>query len=445
MGTSLKQRLISGGLWVLLGKGLAIASGLIVNASLTRILSVEAYATYLLGFSLVLIGMTAGHLGMQQAVVRLVAEAIGKGSPGRARGAAASSFRLGGLGVLFMALLAWLGPGAFVARNLLDSEPLAANMGLVALWMTALGLLVLTGETFRGLQDMRLASMFTGVATGILTAVTFGGIWLFRGEATLEIALKVSIVATVIALVAARVMISRSLAALGPREEVRSSEILSVAVPMWVTTLTMYALQQSDLLILAAMNSKQEVALYGAAFRMVMLVIMPLFLVNMIVPPVIAEMYPTGQTRRLERLLRTAATWAGFPALGILLVFVLAGPMLMGLIYGETYRDGATVLAILSVGKLVAVAAGSCGMTLNMTGHHRALMMITIICSVLTVTTAILVARPFGGVGVATAVSAGESLQNLLMWLAARYHTGMWTHVGIPRVQDVKTLFARSA
>ncbi len=444
MGTSLKQRLISGGFWVVLGKALTITSGLIVNASLTRILSIEAYATYLLGFTLVLIGMTAGQLGVQQAVVRLVAESIGKGSPGRARGAAANGFRLGGFGVLVVALLAWLGPGGFVARNLLDSEPLADNMGLIALWLAALGLLVLTSETFRGLQDMRLAS-FTGVATGVPTAAAFGAIWLFRGETTLETALQVSIVATVIALVAARLLIARSLAALGPREEVRPSSILSVALPMWVTTLTMYALQQSDLLILGAMNSKEEVALYGAAFRMVMLVIMPLFLVNMIVPPIIAEMYPTGQTRRLERLLRTAATWTGFPALGILLVFVFAGPMLMGLIYGEIYREGATVLAILSVGKFIAVAVGSCGMTLNMTGHHRALMMITIFCSVVTVTTAILVARPFGGFGVAIAVSAGEGLQNVLMWLAARYHTGMWTHVGLPRIQDLKTLFARSA
>jgi O-antigen/teichoic acid export membrane protein len=98
---------------------------------------------------------------------------------------------------------------------------------------------------------------------------------------------------------------------------------------------------------------------------------------------------------------------------------------------------------LLSVGKLVNVWTGSCGMTLIMTGHQTPLMRITIVTSVLTVIGAILAVGRFGMVGVAAVVSGGTVAQNLAMWLAARSYCGLWTHAGLPRLADAKALLRR--
>jgi O-antigen/teichoic acid export membrane protein len=77
-----------------------------------------------------------------------------------------------------------------------------------------------------------------------------------------------------------------------------------------------------------------------------------------------------------------------------------------------------------------------------MTGHQTKLMSITILTSALTVGGCLLVVRPFGTLGVAAAVCAGTIAQNIAMWLSTRYFTGMWTHVGLPRWQELRSLFS---
>jgi hypothetical protein len=36
---------------------------------------------------------------------------------------------------------------------------------------------------------------------------------------------------------------------------------------------------------------------------------------------------------------------------------------------------------------------------------------------------------PYGLTGVAVASAGGWAMQNITMWLATRYKTGMWTHI----------------
>ena len=67
-------------------------------------------------------------------------------------------------------------------------------------------------------------------------------------------------------------------------------------------------------------------------------------------------------------MLRTVATIAGLPALFALFTFIAFGDTLLFFIFGEFYVDAWVVLVVLSVGKLVNVWTGSCGVTLMMTG-----------------------------------------------------------------------------
>jgi O-antigen/teichoic acid export membrane protein len=148
-----------------------------------------------------------------------------------------------------------------------------------------------------------------------------------------------------------------------------------------------------------------------------------------VAPPIVAELHAQGRKRDLERSMRAVATLAGVPTFLLLTVFLLFGHEVMGLLYGAYFRQGASILAILSVARLVAVWTGSCGVALMMTGHQRAMMYLTIATGICSVTGGVLLAPHFGAIGVAVATSASQIIQNLVQLFLAKRLVGVWTHI----------------
>jgi O-antigen/teichoic acid export membrane protein len=63
-----------------------------------------------------------------------------------------------------------------------------------------------------------------------------------------------------------------------------------VSWPMWVTNITLFVGTQTDIWIVGAFRSQEEVAIYGAAVKLVLMVALPLQIVSTVVPPLITEM-----------------------------------------------------------------------------------------------------------------------------------------------------------
>jgi O-antigen/teichoic acid export membrane protein len=443
MPTSLKRRLLTGGAWVVLGKLLTASSTLIVTSILARMLSADAFGAFGLGFTLATVAAMTAQLGNHQAVVRLVAESIGAGDPARARSVVGLVFRYVALGTLLIAALLAAGPGSWLAREVVNSPMLAGAMGAVAAWAAVMSLQIFTSETFRGFKDLRRATIYGGVISGVLAVGLLLLFWWQVGAASLEQVIWIIVATLIVSVLLGGSRLRRLVRGLERGAAFPSRELFAISLPIWITGLTTFVLQHSDVWIVGAFLTQSEVGIYFAAVRLVVVVSQPLVLVNLVVPPFIAELYAAGEKQRLQRVLRNTATVAGLPAFILLFTFVLFGAPIMGLVFGQEFRAGAVVLALLSVGKLVNVWTGSCGMTLIMTGHQTPLMRITIVTSVLTVIGAILAVGRFGMVGVAAVVSGGTVAQNLAMWLAARSYCGLWTHAGLPRLADAKALLRR--
>jgi O-antigen/teichoic acid export membrane protein len=215
-------------------------------------------------------------------------------------------------------------------------------------------------------------------------------------------------------------------------EPVSAKEVLDDAIPFLAIALTSFVLLSADVWILSALGSLKEVGVYGAASRLVTFVAMPLLIVNLVLPPIVSEMYAQGQTGRLERTLRTFSTLAGVPSLAVLLVFMLLGGPILGLVYGKPIYHGDTailVLLILSAAKLTAVWSGSCGLVLQFTGHQSSMLRVSLLTSPLFFVVAVWATQRYGPVGVACAVAVTTALQNVIMVLLAKRKTGMWTQV----------------
>jgi O-antigen/teichoic acid export membrane protein len=281
----------------------------------------------------------------------------------------------------------------------------------------------------------------------LLTAF-LGVLWLTKGHATLDTALMLGVSSALISLLLGGWLLQRKVAHLPVRGEkghtVGLREILQVAWPLTVTNLTLFVLTQAPLWILGAFRPPEEVAVYGAASRAVVLVAMPLTVANSVLPPLIAEMYPQGRKRELERTLRTVATVAGIPAFLTLAAFILFGGPILGLMFGDNYRGGAPILALLSLAQLVNVWSGSGSITLSYTGHQATMMTLTIAGGLFTVLAGLAVVGPYGVEGVAASVAAGIAGYNLVLWFETKRKTGMLTHVSFGGFSEaIRTVMRR--
>lgn len=451
----MRSRLLSGSAWALGGKVGASVIGLATNAILARMLSPQELGAYFLALSVVSFGAIIGCLGLNRSAVRFVAEALGLEHRDRARRIVILVLGVGALGALVSGGL-YLLIGPLVAERLFGSPALVAVTGLVAGWIALSTVQELFAETFRGFHDIRLATLFGGVATGgnsagivmrviLISALVL--IWLLGGESSLTTVMLVMVgSASVSALMSALALRVRVRPVGSPRSgggEASVRELILVSAPLFVNNVVVFFLTQSDLWIVGAFGSGEEVAIYGAASRFVALVTMPLLVVNAVLPPVIAEMYARGERQRLEGILRPFATLAGIPSVIALALFALAGGPILGLVYGEFYAGGALVLALLSLGKLAFVVSGSCGLTLQMTGNQTLIMWISILSGVLFFAGAIWAVQAYGAAGVAAVSAASVIFQSFLMVLAARWKTGIWTQVNLSVSPVLKVLNRR--
>ena len=413
---SLKRRLLSGGAWTLGNRLLVTLAQLAVLALLARLLDPKQMGVYFLIANLVAVLTVIAQLGLTQSVVRLVADAVARNLPGRARAAINRVLILGAFSAAATGLLLQFGFGQWLARTVFHSDLMAAMMLWTALWVVLQTLQRFLDEVFRGLHDLRLAAIFGGIVTGVLTVGCFATLYWIYGVADLRTVLILNVAAFGVSVLLAGTVLARKIRPLRGEGDLAVREILAISWPLFLASITNIILLRADLWILGMYVPEQEVAVYGAAARIITVVTIPLTMASAILAPMIAELHAQGQKDRLEKVLRAVATLGGLPAVVVIVLFVLLGQPGLELLYGNAlYREGWPVLVLLGLGQLVNVWSGVCIQLLMMTGHQMAVMLITLVTSSLAILGAVLTVRPFGMVGVAACFAAGIALQNIIM------------------------------
>lgn len=438
----LKNRLLSGGAWALGGRLASALAMVASNVLLARILSPRDLGVYFLAYSIVALGAYLGSLGLNSAVVRFVAESMGLDQPAQTRRMINLTLGFGATGALAAGLAYFLFSDA-LAIGLFRAPALAAIAGLVAGWIIVTSFQGLLAETFRGFHDIRLATIFNnfgGPVSGAFLVIALALVYFSERQAPLTTIVLLAAGSSCASALLAGLLLRRKVGSLpthGAKSRASIGGIWRVSWPLWITSIVLFAFTQADLWMVGAFLPQDEVALYGAAARMVLLVAMPIVIVDAVAQPLIAEMYAQGKRRELERILRNIAALAGVPAFAALAVFALLGEPILGLLFGDYYREAASVLVVLSLGQWLGVWVGSCGYALMMTGNQKTMMAITVFCGALTVAAGLITVREYGMIGVAASMAAGRSLQCVLMLLGARFTIGIWTHMSLKSLPEL--------
>ena len=440
---ALRSRVLRGSTWVLGGRIVTTVLGFVINVFLARILTPGELGAYFTSYTLVIVGGIVAQLGLDLAVVRFVAAALGTDRPEDARSVVRMVFGVGTVGVVLVAV-AVLAGGGWLARNVYHSPLLAGVIPIAAGWLAVAALQSLIVETWRAFQRFDLATLFDQFLVDVVAATVFGAFFVLSARPGLaNVLLLFTVFSGGVMIIGGALLVPR-VRRLPPGGRVSRREIFQMAWPALITNFSIYLLSTGvDLLVLGAFQPQQQVGIYGAASRLMMLVSTPFLIMQGVTPPIIAELYAQGRRAELERTLRAVSTLAGLPAFLMLVVFMLFGTDVMGLVYGPFYRQGALILTILSAGRVVAVICGSSGVTLMMTGHQRALMNLTILTGIASVLGGIVMAPRFGGVGVAASTASVATVQNILMYVLAKRYTGVRTIAELSVRPFLQFLFGR--
>lgn len=432
---ALLGRLARGGAWVALGKGAGALATLAMHAQVARNLPADQLGAYFFLLSLVLAAAAASQMSLGQTAIRLIASAMANEQPGRARAAARQ-----------LSLVALVGGGAVATALVLGGSGLAALAAmpaivpaapLAALWLLLMIVQALLGELWRGLHDIPRATVFGGP---LATLLALAGLTLMSRQdlvLDLETALATIVSAHAISITLGLSLLLVRIRALAPVGRLRASETLSSILPLLLATLPWQVMDQAHVLLLGVLGTADEVAVYGASYRLVAMVAIPLVMLNAVLAPLISDLHTRGERLRLEQLLQGTAALIGLSAaLGLALIVLLGGDLLT-LLYGPGFRAGAWPLTLLCLAQLINAVSGPSGIVMMMTGHNLALLVIVAACAVLELVLLVLLIPAQGMQGSALAHGITLTVLSLALLLASRRLAGVWTYASFAPGADL--------
>ena len=432
------RRVRSGSAWVVGSRLAGIAVTLLMNVELARRLTPEDFGKISLVLSLIAFASGLAVFGASGAVLRFVPESVGLNQSRRAKDALAHLLAICGIGCVITGFLTWAAWGSIAACFQL---PTSAELAvIVAISLGLLAVLQLAAESLRSLHELRIASLLSGGQTGgLLSNLLFlGAIALTAGTMlSLESALTLNLLTMLVAaalgigllwFVSRRRFAAASIEPLSPGESARLGALLAVCLPLMLIQVITFCSTQADLWIAGAFCG-QDLALYSAARRLVLVVVMPLQMANYLVMGSIAELHAQGRARDLEHLLRRTATLFAAPSLAAFLFILCFGGLLLKALFGEFYGQAATMLTVVSFGQLLLALAGSCHCALLMTGQETKALAVNFSAALALGAAGPLAAMRFGGLGLAVTYAAIVSLESVFLAVLARRQLGVWTCV----------------
>lgn len=430
---SLKDIVLRDGSWTFALKIASMGASLAVSIVLARLLDPELLGTYFLILSFVSFAALVAQLGLNLAVVRLLAESLALGQTGLASGYFWSMVRLATIATVLVCLVTILRVGESSLASAFDGIDASVIRAALPVIVTLIIIFTWEGllsEVLRGFKEIRLAVALRGFLRSLLSLPILLLVLVFKWSLGFHGVLIITALAGALSLAFTARIVWKKVIDLGSRVRVSDLKVLAIAAPLLVTGMAIFFRSQLNIWILGVYGTESDVALYGASARLVVLVPMSLSLVNAVAPPFIAELYAQGRGQQLQRMLRSMAFLAGIPAFLGLILFVVAGESVLTAVYGPYYAQSYGVLVILSLGELVSVWAGSCQQVLMMTGHQSLLMWTMVAFGILNAVLSIVLVEQFGLLGVAAGFAITMAMENVFTVLMTKRKTGIWTPAG---------------
>jgi O-antigen/teichoic acid export membrane protein len=204
-----------------------------------------------------------------------------------------------------------------------------------------------------------------------------------------------------------------------------ASEFWAYTTPRAIARVTQTALKRSDIVMVAALSSLADAALYTAATRFVVFGQLLVQSVQQALAPHLSSLFASNEAAAARSIFQAATAWSMLPAWPIYLVTAAFAPDLLR-IFGSDYDQASAVVVILSLTMLVATACGPVDSVLLMAGRSWLSLVNGSVALVLNLALNALLIPAYGITGAAIAWSAAIVVRNVLPLFQVRRMLSMW-------------------
>ncbi len=194
----------------------------------------------------------------------------------------------------------------------------------------------------------------------------------------------------------------------------KRSEWLSVSFTLMIITIMQIVTGYADTIMLGALSSYTESGIYSIALRISNFTSFSLIAINMMLAPLISELYFSNKRSTLQKNITFAARTSSLLALIIIFFLIFLGKKILNL-FGPEFHIAYTPLLLLLPGQLMNCCCGSVGLILSLTGHHNFTVLILGITSILNLILNFILIPLYGMTGAAIATTISTSIWNILM------------------------------
>jgi O-antigen/teichoic acid export membrane protein len=414
-----------GGVLALGGTAAAAVLGFLLTVVVTRGLSASAAGEFFTVTALFLIVQTAVAFGVAAGVVRFVPRflVLDRASD------IPVLLRVAGVPVAIGGVVA--GVALWVAAPALDrlfSDGTGATLDsfrLLALFVLPGVLEIVAVESTRAFRSISAYVLLQQILLPLSRPVL---VWLaIAAEAPLAVVVLAWALPLIVALAIATVVVRRALSRLdltAPPTPWRSvaREYWSFTFLRGISSVIDIALTWLQVLMIAAMLSPAEAAVYAAASRFITAGTLALSAMRLAAAPEISAALAQDDRARASELYRVTTQWVILSSWPLYLVLGLFGPVVLSL-FGPGYDSGAQSLAVLCGAMLVALAAGNVGSVLLMGGRSSWVLAVKVLVLVVNVVGNLVLIPRYGILGAAISWALAILVDNIISVLLV--HRGM--------------------
>lgn len=206
---------------------------------------------------------------------------------------------------------------------------------------------------------------------------------------------------------------------------------------LFVTSAVILGFGALNVLMVGFFLNDSDVSIFSVAEKIAKLLTFSLFAINIILSPVISRLYSKRKIKDLNIEIQKATLISVLFAVPLYVLFIAFPEYILGL-FGDEYKDGATILRILSTGQLINAITGAVFISMVMTGMEKVINFVSIITLLFEVLLGAYLIPEYGLKGAAITAAVGYSLLNILL----AYFLNKYRKLNIyPNIQLIRGLF----
>ena len=425
-GRGIRGELIRGGGGLAFLKVLNMLLMLIVGVLFARTLGPENYGIYAFLVSIITLLSLPAKAGLPTLLVREIAYNQQNKKNGLIRGLLSTANYFSAIysmvTVFFTVVVIWVWKG--------DSA--IANPFYWALCL--LPLIAFEGVRIGALRGFRLvlySQLPELLVKPLIISILLGAALFFNKEITLITAIQFNVLATFSAFIIGVIFLAKMLplSVKNAKPELALKSWGASLLPLTVLAGLKMLDSQVSILLLGWLASDTDAGLFKVAASGSALIAFALTASNMVLAPHIARLFSAGEVDRLQRLITVSVRVVTLISLPIALVLIVWGEVLITWIFGVDYKGASTALAILCLGQLVNVSAGSVVVVLNMTGHDKKTLSGVAVALFVNILSSVILIPYLGVLGAAISYSLSMVIWNIILIYETNKHTGIKTSV----------------